>query len=255
MADLDQESINNLIQEIAFTNPNKLKEFKSYEDLGEYYLPRSIGIEIECSLIDNSADAVIYFTESIKSICGIVDCTSSALEQRFRISKGFKGMCALYSALEYMKMLCELNPGSGIHYHVDLTDIYDDVYWLEFESLHKEYLLSELDSWDYKGTYNARGFGILSRSYWLAKRDRYKTIECRIGEMTFDYNLIMKRIFHLTTIIETALGNIDVDKKVKVYKNLEHNINLELTNLNLPNTVVTPEEQVRRIIKSRKIKL
>ena len=59
-------------------------------------------------------------------------------------------------------------------------------------------MLKALKSWNYKGSYNTWTIS----NYRTAIRipTEHSTIEYRIGEMSFDYELIIKRIIHCQNI-------------------------------------------------------
>ena len=123
---------------------------KKLLEYAEQMLPYSTGIEIECSskfgdlLTDN------IFRGKVPELLD-VDCSSN--EMRFRIPKGIKGLTALYNLSEALKEVCLLNPKSGIHYHVDFTDVskkdFEKIY-----NIHKgcsSWILKSLKSWNYIG--------------------------------------------------------------------------------------------------------
>ena len=87
--------------------------------VSDYCLPYSVGIEFEC--IQNEH----FNIEEFKSIPNILDVNVDTGEQRFRIPAGLNGIKTLYKISEALKQNSLLNPLSGIHYHVDCTDIYD----------------------------------------------------------------------------------------------------------------------------------
>lgn len=164
-------------------------------------VPYETGIEIECDL-----GSVINL--EIAAIPGIVSSDCSDTELRIRIKSGIEGMIALYNALEYIKEHTVPNFKSGIHYHIDCRDmslrgrgnsgmgssvcdyIIDD---------HQAWILNALEHWGYKGLYNRREVSISKTMVKLHKE--YDTMEFRIGEMSFDYSLIIKRIINCQNIV------------------------------------------------------
>jgi hypothetical protein len=116
-------------------------------------------------------------------------------EQRFRIPNGLKGIICLYNISTQLKLNSLLNPHSSIHYHVDCTDCYGD----SFSKLIVEYqdwILSELDTWLNKpGEATSRQVGSWFRINGL------QTLEFRLGEMTFDYKILLKRIIHCNSMV------------------------------------------------------
>lgn len=184
-----EEWVNNTpLQLLSVTEPEYIKVINNY-------LPYSIGIELECDQ-KKSFDSKIF--RDIPYIMA-VSCDSS--EQRFRIPNGLRGILCLYLISLNLKNYCLFNPDSGIHYHVDMTDCFKYVNTRKVEE-NSNWILNELDSWEYKGTYNSRECHIDSRC-WVQFQTQFKTAEIRIGEMTFDYSLLIKRILSATNIIRT----------------------------------------------------
>lgn len=156
--------------------------------------PYSVGIEIEC---DKAFD---YKEEFFKAIPDIMDVNTDDSEQRYRLPTGIKGMICLRNLCDKLMRYSLVNMESGIHYHIDFTDCYNEV----IENLAEEdvkFMLSELDTWGYKGSYNSCAVSKTGYGHtWIRFQDSFKTMECRIGEMTFHYHLLLKRILHLQSI-------------------------------------------------------
>jgi hypothetical protein len=167
---------------------------KDVIEVGNYYLPYSIGFEIECFKETN------FNLKDFTTIPNIIDVNTDDEEQRFRIPKGIEGLNCLYNITLALKKNSLLYDKSGIHYHVDCTEMYDDL-TSKIITDNKDWILEELDTWNYKGSYNRRNFQFNTSHNWLRCQSSFKTIECRIGEMTFEYDLLFKRITHLSDII------------------------------------------------------
>jgi hypothetical protein len=170
------------------TDPNVIAVLDSF-------LPRSIGIEIECDKKDN------YNIESFKSIPDIVHIQVDDGEQRYRIPAGIKGLICLYRVCQQLKINSLLNKGSGIHFHVDMTD--------SFELLNprnvaenENWILTELDTWKYPGHYNHRHIAFPGGHNWIRFQHGFKTAEFRICEMSFEYEVLVNRFIHGCKIIE-----------------------------------------------------
>lgn len=167
------------------------------------YLPHSIGIEIECGY-NKSIDLDIIKEEWSK--LPIMEKNSpNDRENKFRISNGKNGLIGLFEISNYCKQYLLLNEDSGIHYHVDAPWVKEgnDLYLPEnLNEFVKNFILQELDSWDYKGTYNTRNISYNSKGNWVNMRSYFGTVEYRIGEMTFDYPLLLKRILHISKLTE-----------------------------------------------------
>ena len=165
-------------------------------------LPYSTGIEIEINT--NSRLLPCNIVELLNQT-GILDFGFEPEEFKFRIPHGIRGMMALYRVCEILKEHYQLNPKSGIHYHIDCSDLSNfSLFALHsYESYFKDsrnfWALESLKSWNYNGNYNPWKVtnskeGVISFRYTL------ETIEFRLGEMTFDYNLMLKRIIHAQNI-------------------------------------------------------
>lgn len=94
-----------------------------------------------------------------------------------------------------------------IHAHIDFSDCppnSEKTYWDlitgndNFIEQNKEFILQELDKWEYPGSYNPRG--ITCHRTWVRMRSGYKTFEFRIIEMTFDYEVLIKRVLHASLL-------------------------------------------------------
>lgn len=195
------ENINKveLLEEIIYNAPLVLLTLDNKEmiNLANDYLPYSTGFEIECHYGKD------YNVENFKKIPNILHVNNTSGEQRYRIPSGIKGMLCLYNISQQLKLNSELNPGSGVHIHVDMTDYTKEIsnkYILD----NKEWVLNELDSWGYKGGYNSRRVG-QGKGGWLGFRNSTGwdtgTAEFRCGEMTFEYKELLKNIISANSII------------------------------------------------------
>ena len=162
--------------------------------LGYHYLPYSTGFEIECNMKPG------YRTDVFTNIPNIMEADVNGYEQRFRIPEGLEGLKCLFEISVNLKEQALFNPDSGIHYHIDFTDVYK-YFNKEFVAKHKEWILNELDSWNYQGTYNKRNIEFSLSHNWVRFQETFKTMEFRLGEMTFDYELLFKRITHANAIV------------------------------------------------------
>jgi hypothetical protein len=105
-----------------FSTPHLLLNYPDkLRSIAESYLPYDTGIEIECMLSKS------YNIENFKSITNIKAVDIDREESRFRIPNGINGMVCLYDICTQLKRNHELNPLSGIHYHIDMTDIFNQL--------------------------------------------------------------------------------------------------------------------------------
>lgn len=188
MSDLKTFVLTHSFNEIRHEDYEKLISLWSYD----------VGIEIECSAIKD------YHSNELRSLCGKIpfkEFDFSSLEQRFRLPAGFKGFLCLGLLSEFMAENFYLNPDSGIHYHIDFTDVYDNCISDVTVKDVEKYILQELESWNYIGAFNRKEVKIGTIcATWVRFQNGFKTMEVRIGEMTFDYNLLLQRILHLQEI-------------------------------------------------------
>lgn len=184
-----------MVKDYVHRDPSLLLALTDFRQISiaESYLKYSTGIEIECHKGDN------YSREVFRDIDGILAVNIDDSEQRYRICGGRKGLIALYELSIALKKHSVLNPGSGIHYHIDCSEVGN---WYDFETFvcsNETWILSALKSWNYTGTFNA--WAVSPSKTAVRVHDRCNTIEFRIGEMTFDYELLLKRILHCQHIV------------------------------------------------------
>lgn len=196
-----------MIEDSIFSNPLPLLAIKNTRIIQKIdaHLPYSSAFEVECR---QQATFDVKCFENIPDIMD-VDCDSG--EQRFRVPSGLKGLVCLYRISEQLRLNSELNPLSGIHYHVDCTDIWH-LKTHKHEEVGRKWILEELETWNPEYT-------IIKSPYWL-KFNCLKTMEYRVGEMTFDYEILAKRMIHCN----------DMTRRFKILV-LEGSEKLELANL------------------------
>lgn len=192
---------------LLFINPLLLED--KWEEIALHYLPHDTGIEIECSLQEH------YTKEVFNNIPNLVENLSTNDEQRFRIPSGLDGFKCLFNICEALKQNC-LYSQSGIHYHIDMRHVYNKLVTNSFICNTEKYVLNELESWDYKGTYNSKKVG-----GWYRFQAGFQTIEFRIGEMTFEYPQMVKRICHghyivkMLSLINSSINEFIFLKKLE----------------------------------------
>ena len=177
------------------------------QSVANSYLPYSTGLEIECTIKGDISSSVIVL--AFNNIPNIMAVDIDYGEQRFRIPNGITGAICLYNICERLKIMSRLNMTSGIHYHIDCTDITREKYFM-IANLHcrnkQSFILKALESWGYTGSYNA--WEVSNQKQAVRFHERYQTIEFRIGEMTFDYELMIKRILHCQNIVRKLKASI-----------------------------------------------
>jgi hypothetical protein len=181
----------------------------------ESLLPYFTGIEIECSHIDkfSSRELDDVFLDEIPEL---LSSKTDVYEKRFKIPKGIQGFITLYNLSEALKKYCRLNVESGIHYHIDFMDTSFSAFQ-ELKMAHfgtNSWILKALKSWNYTGEFNR--WEVSSTKTAVRFHPIYQTLEFRIGEMTFDYELLVKRILHCQNIsraLKSSLKSSHPNKK------------------------------------------
>ena len=175
-----------------------LKE-SSLIEYANSFLTHDTGIEIECYQNNN-----FIITESkFRKIPDIISVNFDPSEKRFRIPSGIKGLICLYRICQLAKEHLTLNPESGIHYHIDFTKEFELIRQQSdsasirrtFMCKNNDWLMESIKSWNYTGKFNQSIFSVIKNSS-VRFHDGCKTIEYRIGEMSFDYEVLVKRIIH-----------------------------------------------------------
>jgi hypothetical protein len=199
--------VEELIKEMIYSSPLPLLSIKDKEviDYVNNFLPYSTGFEIECNYGKD------FNKENFENIPDIVHVQVDRGEQRYRIPNGLKGIVCLYNICEQLKLNSEENPLSGIHYHVDMTDVVWEDVDDDFCKKNKNWIVKELDSWEYKGEYNKRDVS-KGGTTWL-RFSRHQTAEFRCGEMTFAYIELVRTIIHANNIVKKIKELLLYDKE------------------------------------------
>lgn len=200
------ENLNNeVLLDILYNNPLALLAIKDKQVIQQFneLIPYSTAFEIECNIVDaeeytyESNQKIALHNEIFKSIPDIMSVNNDIGEQRYRIPSGIRGIICVYNIANKLKIHSLLNPSSGIHYHVDCTDCFNNIYDLFYSDLsHTKYILDELDTWLEGDTATNRGIGS-----WF-KFNSLQTIEFRMGEMTFEYRKLIQRIIHCNAMVK-----------------------------------------------------
>jgi hypothetical protein len=226
-----------------------IKKPKIIEEINAY-LPYSCGMEIECMHSP-------HFRNTFSNIPDIMDVDNSSpdYEQRYRIPSGLKGMVCLFRVCEELIKQCVYHPRSGHHYHCDCTDIVikGEYGWkmphTEVLERNKDWILEELDKWEYKGDYNSRRVN----GGWIRWNSGHGTLEFRIGEMTFDYSVIIKRLIHACEITKKIKAQLFLTPEEQELISLRQKIIDEEKKLDKP--IITDIPTANQLIKKRVIKL
>lgn len=271
-----------VLEEIVYNSPLVLLSIRDKEtiDLANNYLPYSTGFELECE------KKPTYNEETFKKIPNIIwDSSQDAYEQRYRIPNGINGLICLYNICYHLGNNSLLNMGSGIHYHIDCTDVTVQDLEVAFnrDSRFESEILKELDTWEYGGKYNSRGtsFGYKHNGGTLGNWVRWNglgTLEFRIGNMSFDYKVLVKQIIHANDIVRRWKNKIpdynncieyngtNYKNQIDYQKNMDSNfvsynhkieaLSNTLNSFNSTPTINTVDvAQARSIVKDRSHKL
>lgn len=262
------------LEEIVYKAPLVLLSIRDREivDMANNYLPYSTGFEIECQKKSTYDESTFLNIPNF-----INDSYRTNNEQRYRIPNGVNGLICLYNICYHLGNNSLLNMGSGIHYHIDCTDT-NDMALRNVVSSDAQFgpnILKELDTWNYGGTYNKRGISLLGAGNWIRYND-LNTLEFRIGNMSFDYEVLVKQIIHANDIVrrwknkipnwndEITYREINYKSQIAYQKTIdidkssyEYKIQALLEKLNIseaiPNTL--PIDDIKQTTKSRVHKL
>lgn len=179
-------------------------------------LPTTVGMEISiyCLYQDSLYNAI---TEA-KNFFEVIDL-SEGREPKICLKKGIDGFIGLWELCKILKEHGELNPIAGIHYHVfhEQKIESDKDHWYSDSKMSAK-ILKALDTWNYKGSYNSRSVSFEGKDHcWVNLNRRLLesyTAEFRIGEMTFDYKLLVKRILNCTNIISSLKSSPKKETKL-----------------------------------------
>lgn len=200
----DTDNYIKLVEDCIYNNPLPLLNIKNQYviELIDSYLPYSHGMEFECSQQNN------YDEELFKAIPNIMEVNVDSCEQRYRIPSGLKGMICLYNICNLMKDVSINNTESSTHYHTDLTDIWSEIdvsgYRKQKEGF--DYITQSLIEWK-------TATDLSKVSHWWYFND-IGTLEVRIGEPTFDYNIIIKRLMQCSDLCKRIRNIVPDDYKL-----------------------------------------
>tara|TARA_R110000868_G_scaffold156695_2_gene383718 strand:- start:8002 stop:8676 length:675 start_codon:yes stop_codon:yes gene_type:complete len=219
---------NDKLLELIYNTPIALSAIKDKKILEaiDSYLPYSCGMEFECSQKEG------YDEEIFGRIPDIMEVNIDMYEQRYRIPNGLKGMICLYEICRQMKINSYLALESSNHYHTDLTDIWKEVNTDNFDRDNNNWIIEELTTW---------GTAFQQSNGWY-KYNYLGTLEIRIGEPTFEYNIIIKRLIQCC----------DINRKIR---NISKGYNLESITKQLSDMRNIPVEEVLPQVNKRIIRL
>lgn len=231
-----------VLEDTIYNNPLALLALDNAEEIGLSVLPYSVGIEFECFKKDN------YDEASFKAIPNILDVRVDSGEQRYRIPNGIKGLICLYNLCDLLQEYSMINEGSGNHCHCDFSECDFNFIDETFIKNNEDWVLKELDTWNYKGTYNARNFN-LYKGGWAGFRKERDSLEFRIMEMSFLYPILLKRIVHICEISKKLKQNLEIYSKTKKYQDLLKKYDISSIK------EIKKLDNIEEIIKFRKIKV
>lgn len=264
-----------LIKKYIYTNPIALLAIKDRESINfiNSFLPYSTGFEIECNVLAN------HNYKNFEQIPDILDYNKfnyhnqiTSTEERFRISNGLQGLVCLFNICNELHRNCSLSD-SSVHYHIDCTDIFNKIHNQNWINENNNWIIERLKQWETAKDYNIYCKVSLSRA-WVRLAEEHQTIEFRIGEMTFDYNIIVKRILDCNDIVKKVKQDISIKREVtyekiditkilnyfkianvsieyKNYELLKQEIEKKTKELKEQSIIINPEIDMKKIITSR----
>jgi hypothetical protein len=176
-------------------------------EVGNIILPRSFGMEIETETPEPTR--LKTYLETLEGMLVIPDDYKH--EMRFRFPTGLEGIRLLYKVSNGLRKFSSENTDASIHYHIDFTDTFSLVNDTHIDYI-KDWVLTELDSWNYQRTYNARNVN-RSKSAWLKFHSGHKTLEFRIGNCVFDFDKMLKEVEHASYIAEVIRAYVFNDSE------------------------------------------
>ena len=172
-----------------------------------------------------------YNKELFEAIPNIIHVNVDSSEQRYRIPSGLKGMVCLYHISNLMKDMSIIDEGSSNHYHTDLTDIWEQVFqkgYCRKQLQGYDYITESLKKWETAFDYSRTG------NWWYF--NDIGTLEVRIGEPTFEYNIIIKRLMQCSDLCKIIRNIVPNDYKLNQLQKQLQDLNffdeLEIINQN-----------------------
>lgn len=228
-----------LIEKCIYNNPLPLLQIKheGLLNLIDSYLPYSIGMEFECVKSRN------YDINHFKNIPDIMAIDVDSSEQRYRIPPGLKGLVVLWKVCEALKINSIVDLESSNHYHFDFTDLTPDERGILATKENKNLINEELKKWNTALNYN-------HISNWTRFFNSLGTLEIRIGEPTFEYSKIVKRLIDGCRI--SKMLKSQVVKSLENYNSLIAKIDANLKSLDMPDISF---DVIESVVKNRVIKI
>lgn len=238
------EKIREAVKRFPYLIPLYIKD-KSFDPKITYgimkkMLPLRFSIEIECLGALNKGDRtqdlnklynVYSLTRDYSYVRTEEDYLNATVLNEHRISVlGFKQLVGFYNVLEAMKHSLFYCKGGGIHIHIDLTPFYYsdnnsnswkvESYYIKLHNVlsTNAYLdrVYKIFGSKYTGTYNRRSCEIDSKGNWINIRPYFKTIEFRIGDLTFEYEELIDIVIQLQALVKEI--NYKINNKNKITK-------------------------------------
>lgn len=235
------------IEEAIYKFPHLLDNIKSSKIINaiDNLLPYSHGIEFECLKKPK------YNLKHFQNIPHIMDIDTDNMEQRYRIPSGIKGLICLYHICERMREYSIVDLASSNHYHTDMTDVANQTHNYykenrnntEFQEANNNWIIEELKSWE-----TAKNYNNAKIDYWYKYND-IGTLEIRIGEPTFEYEIIVRRLIQCANLVRKLKSNLD-PKKYRLNKLYD-----ELELLKEKKEIIIEEDDIQKIINQRIIKI
>lgn len=223
----------------------------NYKKKLDSLIPYSVGIEVETCLNNSNTNVNDLMKKFRSENPNTIDLTFDNYEQKIRIPAGLEGAKCLYNFCNYLYEYYSFNLASGIHYHIDFSEVKDFINEQEIKD-NSEWILKELDSWGYQGSYNKRFCVLNAKGNWVNFRSGFKTMEIRIGNMSFDYETHITRILHAQEIAFRLKNTLYLSESQKKLVSLRSELRALTTE---DEKFLISNKDANNIIKSRIIKL
>lgn len=137
---------------------------------------------------------------------------------------------AFYQRLEHMKMYNKGGNGTGIHIHIDISS-FDYASYSRIKMRKAVQLFDSVEVLDkvyqifgskYQGAYNKRGARTQSKGWWINCFRDFDTIEFRIGDLTFEYEELIKIIIELEKLVKHIMLQSGFKLTRKVYNKADY---------------------------------
>lgn len=232
----DTDKYLKVLEEAIYSNPTPLLQIKN-DNIITYindFMPYSHGLEFECVMKKD------YNKKAFLEIPDIMAIDVDKYEQRYRIPSGLKGMVCLYRISNLLKENSIVDLESSVHIHTDLTDV--ENYEQEIcTTENREYIINQLIEWK-------TALNLSNKHGWIRFPNPLGTLEIRIGEPTFDYHILIKRVLQCSEITRHIKRTISIEERLE-------KLNKQLKELHVTSNDLEVFNNYQEIVNNKIIKL